>query len=441
MSHVNRLTTDAALLARQPRSGSPRTATPSEGGLRIAVFASEFPALSETFVLRQVVALIERGHDVTVFADHARAEPLTHTDFDRHGIRARTRYIGMPTNRGTRALTALGKLFRHGPRHPRLMLDTLNVFRHGRDAANLRRLYWAAMLLEERPFDVLHCHFGPVGAMIADLRERGAVHGHLATTFHGADLTAYLRDNPEFYRSLMQQCDLALPISDYLRHRLIEIGCPPERISVLHMGVDTTRFAARPEAERSGPLRLLSIGRLIDKKGFAEALQAVAVARRTHNDLNYTIIGDGPLRQSLERLARDLGIEDAVEFRGWQVQEVVVEELYTHHVMLAPSVTGPDGDQEGIPVTLMEAMATGMPVISTWHSGIPELVEDGVCGFLAAEHDHDALANSIEKIATSPGLAQTMGRTARARVQAAFDATVLDDQLDRELRLLASQSV
>ncbi len=405
--------------------------------MRIAIFVSEFPALSETFVMRQVVGLIERGHDVTVFADRPRGESMTHTDFERHGLAERTRYLAMPSNRVLRVLLAFGHLMMVGPRRTPALLRSLNVFRHGRDAASLRLFFWAVRLLGQPRFDVLHCHFGPVGGMVETLRDIGAVQGRLATTFHGADLTACLRDRPERYRDLVRSGDLFLPISDYLRQRLLALGCQPSRLAVLRMGVDLDRFVERPRSRiATGPLSVLTVGRLVDKKGVADGLRAVAAARRRGIELRYTIIGDGPLRGRLEALAGELAIEDAVSFKGWCLQDAIVEALYEHDVLLAPSITAPDGDQEGIPVTLMEAMATGMPVVTTRHSGIPELVEDGVSGLLADEGDYAALADALKRLSDSPELARSIGRAARLRVSEIHDADALDEQLDRRLRTL-----
>lgn len=412
----------------------------SDRALRIAVFVSEFPALSETFVLRQVVGLLKRGHDVTVFADQPRDEPLTHPDFETYGLGQRTRYLGMPAERTARATKALGALARHGLRHPTVLPRTLDPLRFGRNALNLRMLYWASLLLEEEPFDVLHCHFGPVGAMVEELRSIGAVKGLLVTTFHGADLTVCLRQDPNAYRRLLRRGDLFLPISNYLARRLASLGCPRKRIGLLRMGVDLERFAVRPRRRTAGePLRVVTVGRLVDKKGVADGLRAVAGAAQQGTPVEYTIIGDGPLRSSLEALSQELGIASRVSFRGWQVQKEIVAALYRNDVLLAPSVTAPDGDQEGIPVTLMEAMATGMPVVTTRHSGIPELVEDGTSGFLADEGDATALANALVTLAENPQAAEAMGRGARVRVAALHDAEKLDGQLDRQLRYLAAR--
>lgn len=415
-----------------------RPATPVRP-LRVGVFVSEFPALSETFVLRQVVGLLDRGHDVTVFADRPRSEPLVPPDFERYDLRARTRYIGMPELRLARVPAALRLLARRAGGREMALLRSFDPFRYGRHAANLRALFWTLRLVDEPPFDILHCHFGPVGELVATLRDAGAVAGRLVTTFHGADLTTYRFGRAEAYRRLRRGGDLFLPISDYLARRLAALGFPDERIAVHRMGVDTGRFAARDGTVGGQEvLRVLSIGRLVAKKGFADALRAVAMARQAGAPVAYTIIGDGPLRSDLEYVADRLGIADAVEFRGWQVHDAVVEAIDTHDVLLAPSVTGPDGDQEGIPVTLMEAMATGMPVVSTEHSGIPELVEHGVGGLLAPEGDFDALGEALCRLAGAPEQASAMGRAARRRVEEHFDSNALDDRLDRLLRAAAT---
>src|SRR5690606_20357630 len=156
----------------------------------------------------QVVGLLERGHDVTVFADQPRDEPLAHPDFAAYGLAERTRYPGMPASRPARVAGALAALLRRAGERPTALLRTLNPLRLGRDALKLRVLSGAERLLDEPPFDVLHCHFGPVGLLVDALREIGAVEGRLATTFHGADLTMWLRERPQAYRPLLRRGEL-----------------------------------------------------------------------------------------------------------------------------------------------------------------------------------------------------------------------------------------
>ena len=190
------------------------------------------------------------------------------------------------------------------------------------------------------------------------------------------------------YDELVKAGDLFLPISDFFKQKLIDEGCDPAKIVVLRDGIDVSRFEfrARCRAE-SEPTRLLFIGRLEPKKGIFFATRAVANAVQSWRKVVFDIIGDGALRGDLERLVAEEGIADAVNLHGAQPQDQVLAHLRDAHVLIAPSVTAPNGDQEGIPNTVKEGMAVGLPVLSTLHSGIPELVENGVSGFLVPEHD------------------------------------------------------
>jgi colanic acid/amylovoran biosynthesis glycosyltransferase len=407
--------------------------------LRIAIFAHEFPALSETFVLRHITSLIARGHEVTVLSTAPRAEPTQHPAIERLGLRRHIRYLEMPVARLARVgglLDAMGRSWSCGRAAP---LRALNPFRYGREAASLRLLHWAATLAPGEEFDVIHCHFGTVGRMAAFLREIGVLRGRLITTFHGVDLSACLRDSPSLYNHLFRHGDLFLPISDVWRQRLLNLGCRPERTFVHRMGVEPSRFVfhiRRPE--NGAPIKLLTVGRLVEKKGVEYGLRAAAELVRRGLAVDYMIVGDGPLREHLERTATALEIRSSVRFAGWQNEEQVTALMAERDMLLAPSVTDASGDQEGIPVTIMEAMAAGMPVVSTWHSGIPELVEHGGTGFLAPERDVAALAEAVQRIARDD-LWAAMGHAGRRRVELDYDVRMLDDTLERHYHALVER--
>jgi colanic acid/amylovoran biosynthesis glycosyltransferase len=409
--------------------------------LRIAFFVREFPALSETFILNQVSGLVALGHDVTIYAERPRDEPRIHPNVSRDGLIGRTRYLRMPRGKVPRVLYALVPLLRLLWNRPGAVPGALSIRRYGRDAWSLRLLYWSALVIEEPPFDVIHCHFGPTGQFAAKLREVGAMSGILGTVFHGVDISAYTRDRPDYYRYLFSRGDVFLPISDNWRRRLVKLGCDPARIAVHHMGVAPHQYRFRPRrCERDKVLRLLTVGRLVEKKGVGYALRAVALLRNRSIPVRYDVVGDGELRDRLEDLANRLGISDCVNFRGWQDQHAVIRHMARNDVLLVPSVTTSDGDQEGIPVTLMEAMASGMLVVATDHSGIPELVTLGRSGVLVPERDAKGLADALVDLVARPDIWPAMSRAARTRVSDEFEIGVLNRALIRIYEMLLGGS-
>ena len=181
------------------------------------------------------------------------------------------------------------------------------------------------------------------------------------------------------YGLLFKRGDLFLPISEFWREKLIALGAPADRVMVHRMGVDTTRFVETPRTLASGEaVRFIGVGRMVEKKGFDDALAAFATMRSAPGapTATLTLIGDGRAAGApCEAQAARLGFGDAVRFTGLLPHAKVEEMLRAAHVFVLPSRTSRSGDMEGIPVALMEAMAQGLPVLATRHSGTPELVE------------------------------------------------------------------
>ncbi len=345
----------------------------------------------------------------------------------------------IPTFRFPSPADCPGRLLflRHGWRHGKVLLRCLDARRYGRDATSLRLFFWAVRLAGEAPFDIIHCHFGPVGQLAAKLRDAGVLAGRLVTVFHGVDVSAYVRGDPDYYRFLFARGELFLPISQAWSRKLAELGCDPGRIRVHRMGVDVGRYPFRIrhyQADR--PLRVLTVGRMVEKKGIEYALRAVAELTHQGIPVEYDVVGDGPLRGRLEGLAGALGVASSVIFHGWQDQAKVAALMNDGDVLLAPSVTSADGDQEGIPVTLMEAMAAGMLVVSTHHSGIPELVEHDRSGLLVPERDVGALARALMHLTRNPDAWPSMSQAARRRVIADFEVGRLNMGLVRHFEAL-----
>jgi colanic acid/amylovoran biosynthesis glycosyltransferase len=390
--------------------------------VKIAFVVDRFPSLSETFVLHQITWLLQAGHDVRIFAAKASADPVAHPDVVRFGLIERTRYArSFNGGHHTRQLQ-LGSYL--------LSQVALGRIPAGQVLRGLERSGGRSLPVWTYPrgdgeFDAVVAHFGPNGVHALEMRKAGVLHGPLVTVFHGYDMNPARPAVRRGYDRLFAEGDLFLPISEYFRRRLLGWGAPEGRTLVHHMGVDPSQFELiqRPV---NGRLRVLSIARLVAKKGIEFGIRAAALLG---DHIEYTIIGDGPERHRLEALIRSLAVAERVTLAGWKTQDEVTAALRSAHLLLAPSVTTDDGEEEGIPVALMEGMAAGLPVVSTRHSGIPELVQDGVSGYLVAERSAAQLADRLTRVLTGNDTAASMGRAGRLIIERSFNSGLLHPRL------------
>ncbi len=411
--------------------------------MKIAAVVVHFPALSETFILNQITGLIDRGHDVDIFATRASKQPTRHEDVDRYGLMKRTFYRPrVPRHAASRSLKALWLAARHGMQNPTAMRRALGRRSYDRWMKSWELIYEVAPFCGRSGHDVVHCHFGPNGLRGHVLRQLGAVRGKLVTTFYGDDIEAPRKlRGQRLYDPLFEACDLVLALSRVMQSKLIELGCDPNKIEIHPLGVDTARFAFTPrDAPLDGKVRVITIARHTEKKGLEYAIRAVARIAPKAPALRYCIVGDGPLRPNLEQLIDELNMRGTIELAGWRRHDDVVAKLRDAHLLVLPSVTAADGDQEGTPTALMEASAMGLPVLSTLHSGIPEVVVDGDSGYLVPERDVDALAQRLLCLIEHPDLWPAMGAAGRQHVERCFDVNVLNDRLvGRYERLLSGK--
>ena len=396
--------------------------------MRIAVAVPQFPTLSETFVLTHITGLIDRGHEVTIVAKASDTSGRVHADVERYGLLDRV-VCPPPLGRGRKAVI-LGSLRRFLAASGRVKLGLLrDVLRYRHPWSCIAVIHLAASVEKLPPFDVVHCHYGTLGETAARLMDVGAWRAPLVTTYHAMDVTFAMPRALNFPR-LRKLGALHLPISDRWRQKLLAVGFDPQRVRVQHMGVDVNRIPFRPRtAPADGIARIVTVARLSEKKGHAYAIDAVTQLLREDVKVQYDIVGDGELRADLEAQVRNANVGDAIRLTGPLPQAQVLDLLDQSHVMLLPSVTAADGDQEGIPVALMEAMASGLPVVSTLHSGIPELIDDGRSGYLVPERDVDALAARLRALIEHPELWPELGRAGRERVHDDFDLGKLNDRL------------
>ena len=278
------------------------------------------------------------------------------------------------------------------------------------------------LVLERHGARLLHIYFGHIAVhllpLIANWPRPSVV------SFHGADVMVDM-DKPAHRAAteqMLKTVRLVLVRSRSLRDAVLRLGCPESKIRIHRAGIPV---AETPFVRRGWPVdghwRLVQAGRLIEKKGIATSLRAFAEFAHHIPHATFTIAGEGPLLTELQAQARELGVAEKVFFRGFISQKELRELFYSSHIFLHPSETAADGNQEGIPNSMLEAMASGLPVFATIHGGIPEAVEHDRSGILVTEKDHAALAAKLLELARAPEHLSELAQRGAEKVAAEFD--------------------
>jgi colanic acid/amylovoran biosynthesis glycosyltransferase len=363
---------------------------------RVLVWREELLPPSETFIANQATAM-------------SRYEPV---------------FAGVSAASGSRLL----------PREPALLLGAPGL-RRRLELLRFRRNGHSRRLVDLiRQVDLVHAHFGPDGASVmAAARTAGKP---LVVTFHGYDVTI----KPECRQAwpmtkawgqLVATAHALVAVSDFVGDRLVQLGAPATSIQHHYIGIPVPKD--RSAAQRDGAV--LFVGRLVEKKGCDLLLRAVAALPVDLRNVPVRIVGDGPLRGALARLAQDLGINTT--FLGVQPPQVVDAEMWSASVFVGPSRVATNGDTEGLGMVFLEAAARRLPVITAAVGGTAEAVLDKKTGFVVEPEDSAAIATHLTQLLRQPRLARCMGDAGRRRVETDFDVekqtAVLEDHYDRWL--------
>lgn len=399
-----------------------RWAGRSGGPLRVAYVMSRFPKLTETFILREMVAMDSLGVRIDLYP--LLREPGDLVQPDAWPWVARAHYLPFLSpaivrsqlawlrDRRTRRryVAAFVDMIQGTWRSPNFLVGGLGIF---------PKVAHAARAMAADQVDHVHCHFANHPALAGWLigRLTGIPYSFTA---HGSDLHV----DRTMLATKVAEAAFTVTISDDNRH-LIETTCGPTsagRVEVIHCGVDPMRFPV-PERAADGPLRIVAVGTLHEVKGQTHLIEACRRLVADGRTVRCRFVGDGVDRARLTAQIAAAGLGGAVTLVGQLTADQVTAELLDADVLVAPSVPTRGGKREGIPVVLMEAMATGLPVVASRLSGIPELVEDGVSGLLVPAGDPVALAEALCTLADDPALRRRLGTAGRATILRDFDVT------------------
>lgn len=386
-------------------------------GPRIAYLTGEYPRATDTFIQREVAALRADGFTVDTFSvRRPGAEHLTGPE-QRQG-QATTTYL-LELARPSELLRAKLTILADNPMgFLRGFALAWRTRRPGVRGTIFQLIYFVEALLladqvRSRGLDHIHNHFGDSSCTVSMLAAELAGVPY-SFTLHGSGIFFEARTwrlDEKLNRAAFCAC-----ISHFTRSQAAIFAAPEtmERLHLIHCGVEPDKL--RPITHRDDARRLIFVGRVVEQKGLGDLFQSlVSLADRTP-ELSLTIVGDGPDRVALERRAADLGLADRVSFVGSKSQSEVAALLSTADIFVLPSYA------EGVPVVVMEALGSEMPVVATFVGGMAELVEDGVTGYLVRPGDPDQLADRIERLLGDRGLRQRMGKAGRDKVVTDFDS-------------------
>jgi colanic acid/amylovoran biosynthesis glycosyltransferase len=379
--------------------------------LRVGYVLKMYPRFSETFILSEILAHEAAGTEVHIFSLMHPADGRFHADLAR--VRAAVNYI---PGSGLKAAPFWGTICRAGESNPRIWERLATV-----PANESEEIYQASVVAEavrQRGISHLHAHFATSATTVAMHAAAIAGVGY-SFTAHAKDIYIDSVDEPGLRRK-MREAAAVVTVSDYnLAYLRSRFGPDAARVRRIYNGLDLRQFAYQEPRER--PSVILGIGRLVEKKGFEDLVSACELLRSRGREFSCQIIGDGPLAGPLAEMISRLKLEDRVRMLGPLPRDQVIVRLRSAAALAVPCVVGTDGNRDGLPTVLLEAMALGTPCAATDVTGLPEVVRDEETGLLLGERQVQALADALERLLDDAALRVRLSRSARGLIEREFD--------------------
>ncbi len=378
---------------------------------RVGYVVKMYPRLAETFILNEILAHEAAGRELEIFSLRSPVDGKFHRDLGR--VQADVTYIPGHTVKAEDFWTTVSEAGRESPIAQRIWEDGRKEL-----AGSVNQAIHLARAARELGVTHMHAHFATIATTVTRLASRltGVPYSftaHAKDIYHESvqddDMTRKLRDAS----SVVTVSDFN---RDYLRNRF---GPVADGVRRIYNGLDLQDFSYTPPDGR--PPLILGVGRLVEKKGFADLIRACSILRDRNREFECEIIGGGVLRKDLAELITELNLSACVRMLGPTPREEVNRRMGQAAVLAAPCVVSPNGNRDGLPTVLLEAMAVGTPCISTPVTGIPELVRDGDTGLLAAERDPRSLADALQRLLDDRGLGLALAASARRRIESDFD--------------------
>lgn len=282
-----------------------------------------------------------------------------------------------------------------------------------------------AKIIKENDVSLIYAPFGWNGLHALSYKKKFGI--PLIVSFYGHDVAIFKQQKKSrmkhlYLQKLFKKGNMFLVLSEDMKKDLINLGCPAEKIKIHRLGIDLSKFRfCERKIISNEPTKILTIARFVEKKGIPYLIHAFSLSKRKYPNIKLKIIGDGPMREKIVKLIHDLNLSTSIEVSNYVPYSKLPDEYYNHHLFVLHSITASDGDKDEISTVTKEAMATGMPVITTYHAGIPETFKDGECGFLVRERDVKDLSNKLNYLIEHRELWSKFASAGRRLVEREFD--------------------
>jgi glycosyltransferase involved in cell wall biosynthesis len=389
-------------------------------GIRIAYIVKEFPRISETFILNEILELERLGFEVTIFTRTSVSNLPPHNDF--FHLKGDILLLGADNPKDL--LPKLWDNILVFLSRPRVWINVLRKVRKKKEKSALRKFWIAGRIsrhILKKKIDHVHAHFATHNTKIARLVSNLTGIDY-SFTAHAKDI--WVKSTPPEIKSMIDNARFAVTICRYNMDYLCSLTAAYKKIHLIYNGLDLSKFPypATRGNKQNARIEILAVGRLVPKKGFAVLIQACKILQSSNVNFSCRIVGDGPERDDLKDLISTNRLSDVFFLEGPCTQEILIRQYLSHaDIFVMPSIITENGDRDGIPTVILEAMAMGIPVAATSVAGIPEVVIDSQTGVLIEPGSAAALAEAIVMLTENNELRRRLGQNGSALVRERFD--------------------
>ncbi|MEK6968553.1 MAG: glycosyltransferase [Nanoarchaeota archaeon] len=381
--------------------------------MKIGYVLNVFPKLSEMFVLNEIIELRKLGHEIIIFSVYASSEKIKHSEVDEYDLLKNTYYLP-PLKKPLNAVkTAIASLGFFGWGYP---ASDFNEKLIGIAAA--KRF---SKIARREKIDVIHSHFNTISTHTAMLMSKLT---GIPYTFTAHAFDIFVNNSPKVLRTRIDNSNFAVTESKFNQRYMAGLsGCSEERIKVVHIypNIDTIKKIPKPK-KHDKEINLISVARLVEKKGLTYSIDAIKKIVRKYPDVKYTIIGKGPLEAELKEKIAALSLEKNVILVSELPNIDVLRQINNSDIFVMACIKAKNGDMDGTPNSILEAMALGVPVVSTKLAGIPEVISDGKEGLLVEPKNSEQLTEAIIRLIEDKGLRSKIIKNAKIKIDNEFNA-------------------